>query len=172
VSWLDPLVVASAVDCVPVSKSDVAGWPLVGRFASAFGVLFVDRGDVGGGIRVLRQAARALAGGLCVLNFPEGTTTAGDRVLPFSRGLFGLAARAGVPVVPVALAYAPRDLAWTGQATFLPHYLRLAAGGAARARVRFGAPLPPGRPAAVLAGDAREAVAALLGARHAAAAGA
>jgi 1-acyl-sn-glycerol-3-phosphate acyltransferase len=112
---------------------------------------------------VLRDAERALGEGLCVLNFPEGTTSAGDRVRPFHRGLFGLAARAGIPVVPVALAYASADLAWTGDATFLPSYLRLAAAGATRVRVRFGTPLLPGRPAAVLAAEAREAVAALLG---------
>jgi 1-acyl-sn-glycerol-3-phosphate acyltransferase len=164
VSWLDPLVVSSAVTCVPVSKLDVSGWPLVGRLARAFGVLFVSRGDVRSGAQVLREAERALARGIPVLNFPEGTTTAGDGVLPFRRGFFGLALRARVPVVPVALSYRPRALAWTGDAAFVPHYLALAASAASGVRLRFGAPILPTahEDAGSLAEAARAEVARLL----------
>ena len=105
VSWLDPLVVAASVPCAPISKLDVRGWPLVGGLAGLLGVIFHARGDQGSGLRVLRQVEVALAAGLPVLNFPEGTTTDGAGVLRFHKGLFGLAARLGVPAVPVALRY-------------------------------------------------------------------
>jgi 1-acyl-sn-glycerol-3-phosphate acyltransferase len=65
----------------------------------------------------------------------------GDRVLPFRRGLFGVALRAGIDVVPVALRYDPPGLTWVGDATFVPHFLRLAARRRARVTVTFGAPL-------------------------------
>jgi 1-acyl-sn-glycerol-3-phosphate acyltransferase len=141
VSWLDPLVVASVVPCAPISKLDVRAWPVVGYLAAALGVVFHARGEPGSGLRVLRQAEAVLASGLAVLNFPEGTTTDGAGVLPFHKGLFGLAARLGVPVVPVALRYQPADLAWTGDATFAPHYLRMAARGGSQVRLRFGDPV-------------------------------
>ena len=80
---------------------------------------------------------------MSVLNFPEGTTTTGTSVLPFRAGMFGLALRTGVPIVPVALAYDSPSLAWVGDATFFPHYLTLAAGRRARAFVRLGAPVIP-----------------------------
>jgi len=157
VSWLDPIVVGSVTLCVPISKLDVSAWPIVG-------VLFVDRGVARSGFRVVRGAARALDDGLAVLNFPEGTTTRGDRVLPFRAGLFALARSSGAPVVPVAVSYDPPELAWVGEDAFLPHYLRLAGSIRARATVRFGdAILPRGdQSAAELAAAARARVEELL----------
>jgi len=143
VSWLDPLVLGSTVPCVPVSKLDISAWPIVGGLVGELGVLFVDRGDPQSGARVLWGAERAFAAGLPVLNFPEGTTSTGEQVLPFRRGLFGVARNTGVPVLPVALSYEPRDLAWVGDATFLPHYLRVASGRRAVVRIRFGTRVEP-----------------------------
>jgi 1-acyl-sn-glycerol-3-phosphate acyltransferase len=165
VSYLDPIVAGSLVPCVPISKLDVSSWPVVGGFARDLGVLFVERGNGRSGARVIRAAARVLAGGVSILNFPEGTTTAGDRVLRFREGLFGVAWSAGIPVVPVAISYAPSDLAWIGAQTFVPHYLRLAGIERAGAVVRFGAPLDPRAhgTAASLAGAARARVAGMLG---------
>jgi 1-acyl-sn-glycerol-3-phosphate acyltransferase len=172
VSWLDPLVVASVVACVPISKAEVAGWPLVGRLARDLGVLFHARGDAHSGARILAEAIRALRAGLPVLNFPEGTTTDGASVRPFRRGLFAVAEMAGVPVVPVAVSYKPRRLAWTGDATFLPHWLALTATPRARVRLRLGAAMAPfGADPGDLARVARAAVQDLLGVPHVPAAG-
>lgn len=174
VSWLDPLVVGATVPCVPVSKLDVSGWPIIGGLVTELGVLFVNRGDPGSGAQVIRGAERALAAGVPVLNFPEGTTTTGQEVLPFRRGLFGLARRAGVPVVPVALSYDPPHLAWVGDATFLPHYLRLASDPSALVRIRLGHPVEPaGYPGpADLASAVRERILEFLGGTRDAAVGA
>jgi lyso-ornithine lipid O-acyltransferase len=165
VSWLDPLVVASLLPCVPISKLDVSGWPVVGSLARELGVVFTERGNPHSGLRVLRTAEVAMAHGLAVLNFPEGTTATGERVLPFRKGLFGVARAAGVPVVPVALAYDPPELAWVGKDSFLPHWLGLAGSRRARAFVRLGAPIDPAAHpgAAGLACAARAEVARLLG---------
>jgi 1-acyl-sn-glycerol-3-phosphate acyltransferase len=164
VSWLDPLVIAAHAPCVPVSKVDVSAWPLIGALARDLGVVFVSRGDPGSGASALRALLGALHAGACVLNFPEGTTSAGEGVLPFRPGLFGLALRTGAPIVPVAIRYEPRSLAWTGDASFLPHYLALASSRGARVSVRFGEPLAPapGTGAREVAELARERVASLL----------
>jgi 1-acyl-sn-glycerol-3-phosphate acyltransferase len=164
VSWLDPLVVAAQVPCAPISKLDVRGWPVVGALADGLGVIFHARGEAASGLRVLREAEAALSAGVPVLNFPEGTTTDGRGVLRFHKGLFGLAARLGVPVVPVALRYEPADLCWIGADTFFPHYLRLASRPASRVRLRFGDPLTghAAGEAAALAAAARAQVVALL----------
>jgi lyso-ornithine lipid O-acyltransferase len=164
VSWLDPIVVAAHAACAPISKLDVRGWPLVGALAARLGVIFYERGNRSSGRDVLREAERALDNRVSLLNFPEGTTTEGAGVAPFQRGLVGLALRLGVPVVPVAIRYHPADLAWTGDATFVPHYLRLAARGRSSVRLRFGNPVQPDRhPTAVDLADAvRDQVALLL----------
>jgi 1-acyl-sn-glycerol-3-phosphate acyltransferase len=164
VSWLDPIVVAAIAPCAPISKLDVRGWPVVGALAGRLGVIFHDRGSPRSGLMVLRQAEAALRNQVALLNFPEGTTTDGAGVLRFHKGLFGLAQRLGVAVVPVAVRYLPADLAWTGDATFVPHYLRLAARGRSRVRLRFGTPMRPGEhpTARTLAEAAHARVAALL----------
>jgi 1-acyl-sn-glycerol-3-phosphate acyltransferase len=164
VSYLDPIAVGSLVPCVPISKMDVASWPVIGGFARDLGVLFVARGNGHSGMRTLRDAGRVLADGVSVLNFPEGTTTRGDRVLRFRQGLFAIAWSADAPVVPVAVSYDRPELAWVDAETFVPHYLRLAGSTRTGARVRFGAPLAPRafRDAAALAAATRDDVASLL----------
>ncbi|HET8540765.1 MAG TPA: lysophospholipid acyltransferase family protein [Anaeromyxobacter sp.] len=173
VSWLDPVVLGGLVPCVPISKLDVSSWPVVGPLARELGVLFVDRGDGHSGMAVMRGAVRALEDGVAVLNFPEGTTTRGDRVLPFRTGLFSAARSRGAEVVPVAIAYDPPELAWVGDDAFVPHYLRLAGRRRVRVTVRFGAPVAARDTAsgAELAAVARGRVEALLRGPDAAAAG-
>lgn len=169
VSWLDPLVIASAIPCLPISKAEVAGWPVVGRVARKLGILFVSRGDARSGASVAAAVERALGEGLPVLNFPEGTTSDGRVVLAFRRGLFGIARRAGVPVVPLALAYTPAELAWTGDQSFLPHYLHLAGLPGARVALRIGRPIAAEEAPERLAARARAEVVDLLGGSRAAA---
>jgi lyso-ornithine lipid O-acyltransferase len=141
-SYLDPIVLAALVDCVPISKSDLASWPLFGVAARKTGVIFVERSSPQSRMAVIREAEQVLRDGGIVLNFPEGTTTDGSTVLRFRKGLFGIAQAMGLPVVPVGLSYEPRELAWIGDDTFVPHYLRLASRPFSVVRVAFGEPLP------------------------------
>jgi 1-acyl-sn-glycerol-3-phosphate acyltransferase len=169
VSYLDTMILPALTPCTVLAKSEVARWPLVGPAAKAHGVLFVERGDPWSGARVLRQAMRVLAAGVPVVSFPEGTTTAGG-LLPFHRGLFGVARILDVPVIPVALVFDDPRLAWVGSESFLAHYLRrVAARRRTEVRVAF---LPPIEPRELPSADAlallaRERIASVLG--HAAA---
>ena len=165
VGYLDPLVLASIVPCIPVAKRELATWPVIGRAAREHGVLFVHRGRVESGAAVLRGARRALGASLSVLNFPEGTTTRGDRVLPFRRGIFGLARLADVPVVPAALVLEDEALSWTGDDLLLPHLARTLARREHAVRVRFGRAMLPRRfgSADDLAREAHDVVEHLLG---------
>ncbi|MDB4977718.1 MAG: hypothetical protein JWN48_6059 [Myxococcaceae bacterium] len=164
VSYFDPMIISSLLPLTAVAKREVASWPWVGEVCRRFGVLYVDRDDPHSGARVLREALRSLERGVSVLIFPEGTTTHGQQVLPFKRGSFGMAALAGVPVVPVALRYESPAAAWVGDDTFLPHYVRTMAKPYTRVNVDF---LPAlrnaGAPdAAALAERARREIAGVL----------
>jgi 1-acyl-sn-glycerol-3-phosphate acyltransferase len=141
VSYADALVLAGLGPCTVIAKGEVRGWPMVGAGADALGIVFVRRGDALSGARALRRAMRALDTGVSVLGFPEGTTSRGADVLPFRRGLFGLAQIMGVPIVPIAICYGSSELAWTGQSWFLPHYLSTAMRPRSLVRVRVGAPV-------------------------------
>ncbi|HEX9103732.1 MAG TPA: lysophospholipid acyltransferase family protein [Polyangia bacterium] len=138
VSYVDAPVLASLAPCTVIAKGEVRRWPVIGAGAAALGVLFVARGDAWSGALALRSSLRALAAGVSVLGFPEGTTSRGDDVLPFRRGLFGLARLAGVPIVPIAIHYGSPELRWFGDAWFLPHYLRTAMRPTSLVHVRVG----------------------------------
>src|SRR3569832_677664 len=143
VSYLDPLAILPVCPALPSAKGEVASWPLIGPSGAALGATFVTRDEPMARVRVLRRVHDLLAAGVPVLNFPEGTTTAGDKVLPFLRGTFGIAQRLGVPVVPVAVRYRDPASAWCNAATFLPHYDRLAGTPRVEGVLRCGSAMLP-----------------------------
>lgn len=143
VGYLDPLAIGSVVPCVTITKHEVSTWPLLGEALARLGCLFVRRGDAHSGAAVLLRARTCLERGVSVLAFPEGTTSAGDDVLPLRRGIFGLSRCLGVPVVPIAVRPHPRATAWVGDQSFLPHYLRTTSRKATQVDLAFGSPLWP-----------------------------
>jgi 1-acyl-sn-glycerol-3-phosphate acyltransferase len=58
-----------------------------------------DRGDIG----AVREMMRRLEAGAVVLTFPESTRTYTGEIGPFKHGVFLIASRSGVPVVPMAI---------------------------------------------------------------------
>lgn len=141
VSYLDPLVILARFPALPIAKEEVRRWPVIGALCERSGVQFVARSHSTSGASVLRSMARAMRDGASILNFPEGTTTGGGRVLPLKPACFGAARIAGVPVVPVAIRWESPALSWTGDASFLPHYLGIAARDRIRVRLQWGAAL-------------------------------
>lgn len=165
-SYVDILVIAASVRGVFVSKSEVRHWPAIGPLATIFGTIYLDRTRTRDAVRVLETFDRVVGAGVGVVVFPEGTSTAGDRVGPFHAALLEWAARRDFPVHTVALGYetAPPDppaheaICWWGDMTFLPHVTRLCTLRGSRATVRF-APHTIRRPdRRTLADDARSSV--------------
>ncbi len=143
VSYLDPLVVASVVPVLPIAKHELSTWPILGAAARRLGVCFVERASINSRASALRRTFRVLRAGGSVLNFPEGTTTNGQLTLPFQRGIFGMARKARVPILPARIDFEDPRATWVGDSAFLPHYLWLAGQPATRAHLRFGAPIFP-----------------------------
>jgi 1-acyl-sn-glycerol-3-phosphate acyltransferase len=141
VSYLDPIAIMSVVPSLAIAKHEVASWPVLGELARGLDLLLVDRADPHSGARALLRARTLLARGASILVFPEGTTTLGDDVLPFKRGMFGLARRLALPVVPVALDYLDEGMAWVGDASFLPHYFKTSSHPQVGVRLEFGEPM-------------------------------
>lgn len=92
-----------------VAKSDVRHWPLIGWLCRHAGTVFMERGSRKAAHQAHGQMLAALAAGQRLAIFPEGTTTAGDRLLPFHAALFQSAIDSGVPVHALALSYRGRD---------------------------------------------------------------
>jgi 1-acyl-sn-glycerol-3-phosphate acyltransferase len=96
--WL--LLVPSA--CY-VLKRELLSIPVFGAMCKMTGMIPVDRGAGSGAIRsLLRGADHALAEGRQIVIFPEGTRAPPGARLPLQPGIAALAARTGLPVIPVA----------------------------------------------------------------------
>jgi acyl carrier protein len=105
-SYLDAVVLLSILDergFVFVAKRELAESMVMRRLAAGFGVMFVERFDAARSVEHADELATALARGVPLVVFPEGTLERRAGLLPFRSGAFVAAARAGVPVVPVAL---------------------------------------------------------------------
>jgi len=87
-----------------VAKEQLRWVPLVGWYLQLAGHVIVDRGNRQRAIASLDRAAeQILRRRISLIAFPEGTRSRDAYILPFKHGPFGLALKAGVPVVPVTI---------------------------------------------------------------------
>lgn len=137
-SWLDIIILSATARLHFIAKAEVAGWPFFGTLARLQETVYVQRArrsETGQARDSIRE--RLIAGDALVL-FAEGTSSDGNRILPFKSALMGAAeARIGlddhpVPVQPVSVAYTGlygmpmgREnrpfFAWYGDMDLVPH---------------------------------------------------
>lgn len=109
VSFIDIIVINALLPSGFVAKSDVARWPLIGWLCRHNDTMFIERGSRKAAHDTQRNMLAAFGAGKRLVVFPEGTTTAGDRLLPFHGALFQSAIDAAVPVHAVCLSYHGAD---------------------------------------------------------------
>jgi 1-acyl-sn-glycerol-3-phosphate acyltransferase len=104
-SYLDAMILIESVPRAMgfIAKRELAAGPLVGPLLRRLDTLFVERFDLRRSAAETEQFACALDRGQTLAFFPEGTFRDGAGLLPFRMGAFSAAARAGVPILPVAL---------------------------------------------------------------------
>jgi len=158
VSWTDILVLGSITGVHFVSKAEVRNWPVMGQFARLQRSVFIERERRRASPEQAREIAERLSDGDPMVLFAEGTTGDGNSVLPFKSTLFGAAKLAlegsdgEVLVQPVAIAYVSRhglalnrserrEIAWIGDADFVPHLMQILKRGHIDVEVRFGEPI-------------------------------
>lgn len=142
-SGLDIPLTLAFVEATILSRSDLAGWPVIGVAARRVGTLFVDRADRRSGAAVINAMASALERGQGVMVYPEGTTFAGDEVRPFRVGAFKAAERAGAEVVPIGLAYEGEGMSFVDE-PFAKHMIRVSSARRVRAGLAVGEPIAQG----------------------------
>ena len=86
-----------------VAKEELFRVPVFGAAMRRAGYIPLDRSDGRKALKSMRLAAERIAGGTSVVIFPEGTRTPDGALLPFKRGAFLLAVKAGVPIVPFTI---------------------------------------------------------------------
>ena len=136
VSYVDGIVLGSIFPIVFVSKREVKKWPIVGQWNVLCGTIFINRqrkNEVGALVREMTRKLRQEAN---VLLFPEGTSTNGEKMLPFQTVPLAAPLRSRSIIVPVNLAYktideqpvtaANRDFVyWYGDMDFVTHFWNL-----------------------------------------------
>lgn len=138
-SYIDIAVIAAQTPCTFLAKAEVARWPVLGYGARRFAnIVFVQRDSLASRSQSVARMRSILSTGVSVALFPEGTTYRGPGILSFRPGMFRLAAREGIPVVPVAIEYGDASDAWVDQDTFVGHFLRTFSKPAITVKVCFG----------------------------------
>ncbi|MDX2308583.1 MAG: lysophospholipid acyltransferase family protein [Hyphomicrobium sp.] len=164
-SWLDIPVLSAVAPVSFVAKKEVAGWPLVSTLARLQRTVFVDRQRKSAVGETAAEILERLEAGDAIVLFAEGTSSDGNRVLPFRTSLFAAAKpsttmaaegmRASLePVVQtVSIAYthlhgvplsrADRHLVgWYGDMEMQSHAWQLLKSGPLDVAVIIGPPVP------------------------------
>jgi 1-acyl-sn-glycerol-3-phosphate acyltransferase len=97
------LFCALPVDLRFIAKKQLGYVPMLGWYLKIGGHILIDRKNHRRAMASLEQAAREIRSGKNIIVFPEGTRSEDGRVLPFKKGPFTLALKAGVPVCPVTI---------------------------------------------------------------------
>lgn len=151
ISWLDIPLVAAAVPCRMLAKSEIRSWPVLGRLAGRSRTLFIERDRIRALPGTIQAVTRALLAGDRVTVFPEGSTWCGRAQGSFRRAAFQSALDARVPVQPVRLSYLHGDGSVAGAPAFVgddpltASLWRIARARGIRAEVRLLPRIPPGR---------------------------
>lgn len=133
-SYMDIPVLGQFVDGSFIAKSDMESWPVVKQLCRIQDTLFVHRTASEARAEAEKFFMRLVKGDSLVL-FPEGTTSDGQRILPFKSSLFATAYRPDAPpvcvqpitIMPVALDGLPLDhtlrplYAWYGDMSLFDH---------------------------------------------------
>jgi 1-acyl-sn-glycerol-3-phosphate acyltransferase len=154
ISYTDITILGSLIAGSFIAKSEVAHWPFFGWLARLQRTVFVDR-RIRSTATQRDEISQRLAAGDALILFPEGTSSDGNRILPFKSALFGAAAQLGriepVVVQPVSLAYTRLDgipigrayrpfVAWYGAMDLLTHLWGMIGLGTVEVVVQFHPP--------------------------------
>ncbi len=138
VSYVDGIVLGSIFPIVFVSKREVKRWPIIGQWNTLCGTVFINRQRKNEVSDLVSEMTQKLDQQANLLLFPEGTSTNGEKVLPFQTAPLAAPLRNRTVIIPVTLVYTRiedqtvteenRDLVyWHGDMDFLTHFWRLLA---------------------------------------------
>ncbi len=87
-----------------VAKKSLFQIPLFGQALRRMGSVPLDRDNLKQAIKSLDRAAARVKAGASMIIFPEGTRVPTPELIPFKKGVFIMASKAGQPIVPVSIS--------------------------------------------------------------------
>ena len=97
------LLACLPVDVKFVFKKELMKIPIFGLALRRVGNIAIERKDTMKAIQSMNKAAESIINGASVVMFPEGTRSKDGRLLPFKKGGFHMAFRAGCDIIPVTI---------------------------------------------------------------------
>ena len=86
-----------------IVKKELFKIPIFSKAMRNAGYIEIDRQNHEKAMKSLEEAARKIREGKSVCTFPEGTRSKDGTIKPFKQGMFHLAIKAGVPIVPISI---------------------------------------------------------------------
>jgi 1-acyl-sn-glycerol-3-phosphate acyltransferase len=86
-----------------IAKKELFNIPVFGAAMRNAGYIEIDRHNHEKAMRSLDEAALRIQEGKSVMTFPEGTRSRDGEIKSFKQGIFHLAFKSGVPIIPVSI---------------------------------------------------------------------
>ena len=151
ISYLDIIILGSAVNAIFVAKSEIKNWPVINKLCTLGKTIFVEREDYRSIKKQTENIKDSLQDGFNVILFPEGTSSDGSKVLKFKSSLFKLIDAGELKdfyIQPISISYNKLDglpldknyrpfLAWFGSMDLISHAWKFLGLGISEVNVHF-----------------------------------
>jgi len=105
-SWLDIPVICTVLDPVFkfISKAELKSVPCIGQQLDGGNHILIDREDRRSQLKTFKDGCKWLKNGVPLMAFPEGQRSPDGRLMDFKGGIFSMAVREKVPIIPISIA--------------------------------------------------------------------
>lgn len=135
-SYLDIMIISSLVPTNFITSTDIERTPVLGHICKLASCIFVNRKGRDNRQEELKKIEERLLYGENIVIFPEATSTNGESVIPFKKGLFESVLQKKINITSFCIQYEKineqkinlnnRDkVCWYGEMSFLPHLWEL-----------------------------------------------
>jgi len=105
-SWFDIPLVAQIIpnSFKFIAAAELRNLPLVGQQLTDGKHVLLDRSSRRGQLTSFKESVAYLKRGISIFAFPEGTRSRNGQMMEFKGGVFSMAVKAGVPIVPISIS--------------------------------------------------------------------
>jgi len=111
-SYVDIFIVQALCPSSIVAKKEIGEWPVLKSVIRICEIILIDRSNLRSRFTIAREVKEKTRQGQSVILFPEGTTAIGPQLIPLKKGTFKIAIEEKISILPLAIEYKHRDMAW------------------------------------------------------------
>ncbi|MDG2186964.1 MAG: lysophospholipid acyltransferase family protein [Hyphomicrobiales bacterium] len=150
-SWVDIFLISSVLRTVFVAKKDVSTWPFISFLARLQKTIFIDRNNPKKLMKTVKDIEKRILKNEKIVIFPEGTSSDGNKILPFKSSIFilcDLIKEKNATIQPISIAYTKYNglaidrisrplIAWYGNMNLLSHLYFMIKSGSFDVEITF-----------------------------------